>query len=307
MVVNSIGDVTPGPKRKHSVAHRLAAFVLIVLALPVGAACGRDTAEPREAASVLTLGYGMPDEEPIADRVGDLRLPDGPGPHPVAVVIHGGFWRKQYGRDLMDRICVDLARRGWASWNIEYRRVGAGGGWPATFEDVAASVDHVAEVAEEHRLDLSRVVTIGHSAGGHLALWTALRQNIPAGEVGAAPIVRPRLAIGQAAVADLGQAARDAVGGTAVPDLMGGSPDDVPDRYEAGSPFELLPGDSPMLLVHGAGDDIVPLSLSERFVEEAGRRGGAARLTVVHGGHFEHLDPSTEAWSKAVTAIEEVR
>ena len=262
---------------------------------------------PRDASPTLTLGYGEPGADPIADRVGDLRVPPGPGPHPVAVIIHGGFWRAQYGRDLMDTICADLATRGWASWNIEYRRVGAGGGWPATFDDVAAAVDQVARFADEHDLDPTRTVTVGHSAGGHLALWAAFRHNISEGSPGAAPLVRPRLAIGQAAVADLRRAANDAVGGSAVPDLMGGRPDELPDRYATGSPFELLPAGTPLLLVHGARDKIVPLSQSEGFVGEARQQGDDARLVTVKGGHFEHLDPSTEAWAAVLEAIETVR
>ena len=256
---------------------------------------------------MLTLGYGDPGAEPIADRVGDLRLPGGPAPHPIAVVIHGGFWRARYRRDLMDSISADLARRGWASWNIEYRRVGAGGGWPATFDDVAAAVDQVAVLADEHRLDPTRMVTVGHSAGGHLALWAALRHKIPAGAPGAAPLVRPRLAVGQAAVADLRRADREGVGGSAVSNLMGAGPDELPDRYAAGSPFELLPAGAPMVLVHGGRDKIVPLSQSEGFVREARLQGDEARLATVMGGHFEHLDPSTEAWAAALEAIEAVR
>ena len=256
---------------------------------------------------MLTLGYGEPGGEAVADRVGDLRLPRGPGPHPVAVVIHGGFWRAQYRRDLMNGISGDLAGRGWASWNIEYRRVGAGGGWPETFDDVAAAVDEVAVFAEEHRLDPSRTVTVGHSAGGHLALWAALRHKISAGASWAAPLVCPRLAIGQAAVGDLTRAAREGVGGSAVSDLMGGGPEDWPDRYATGSPFELLPAGVPMVLIHGERDKIVPLSQSEGFAQEARLRGDDARWVSVKGGHFEHLDPSTEAWAAAVEALQEVR
>ena len=255
---------------------------------------------------MLTLGYGEPGAEAIADRVGDLRMPDGSGRHPIAVVIHGGLWQEQYRRDQMHDICEDLARRGWASWNIEYRRVGAGGGWPATFQDVAAAIDHVAALADEHPLDLTRVVTVGHSAGGHLALWAALRHNIPAGAPGASPLVRPTLAIGQAPIADLKRGAHEGVGGTAVLDLMGSGTDEFPDRYAAGSPIELLPGGVPMLLVHGAEDHLIPVSLSRAFAEAARSHGDDAALVTVGGGHFEHLDPSTEAWAAAVQAIEAV-
>ncbi|MDQ2827153.1 MAG: alpha/beta hydrolase, partial [Actinomycetota bacterium] len=99
---------------------------------------------------------------------GELFLPGGAGPHPVVVVLHGGFWQAMFGRRLMDKVSADLAGAGWAAWNLEYRRVGMGGGWPATFDDVAAGIDALAGV---RGLDLSRVTTLGHSAGGQLALW----------------------------------------------------------------------------------------------------------------------------------------
>ena len=256
---------------------------------------------------MLTVPYGDPGGAPIADRVGDLRVPEGPGPQPIAVVIHGGLWQAQYTREQMDGICEDLARRGWASWNIEYRRVGAGGGWPATFEDVAAAVDQVATFADEHGLDLTRTVTIGHSAGGHLALWAAVRHNIPAGAPGAEPRVRPRLAIAQAGLGDLKRAAREQIGGSAVPDLMGGSPDEQPGRYAVGSPLELLPAGAPTVLIHGVADHLIPVSHSQGFVDAARRHGDDSELVTVEGGHFEHLDPTTAAWAAAVERIEAVR
>ncbi|NIR35894.1 MAG: alpha/beta hydrolase, partial [Actinobacteria bacterium] len=126
---------------------------------------------------------------PLPDQVADLRLPDGPGPHPVAVVLHGGFWRDVWTRDLMDGIAVDLTRRGWATWNIEYRRVGSGGGFPETLEDVAAAIDHLDGLAGDRSLDVATVVTVGHSAGGHLALWAAARPKLDVGTSGAGPRV----------------------------------------------------------------------------------------------------------------------
>ncbi|HWT24585.1 MAG TPA: alpha/beta hydrolase, partial [Solirubrobacteraceae bacterium] len=109
-------------------------------------------------------------------QVGELFVPGGGGPRPVAVVFHGGFWRAQYGRRLTRAICEDLAGRGWAAWNVEYRRLGrlSGGGWPRTLEDAAAAVDHLADIPRVE-LDLDRVVAIGHSAGGQLAAWVAAR------------------------------------------------------------------------------------------------------------------------------------
>ena len=261
----------------------------------------------RSKAHALTVPYGPTGREAIADRVGDLWLPDGPGPHPVATVIHGGFWRARYDRHLMDDISADLARRGWAAWNIEYRRVGAGGGWPTTFEDVALALDLLAGLAPEHDLDLDRLVTIGHSAGGHLAVWAAFRHRIDRGCPGADPRVRPVLAVGQAAVVDLQRAAADALGAGAVIDLMGGGPDEVPDRYAVASPSELLPVGVPTVLVHAPGDDLVPLSQSEGFAEAAVTQGDDADLVVVPGAHFEHIDPTTEAWTAVARRIEMVR
>src|SRR5699024_620832 len=125
------------------------------------------------------------------------------GPHAVAVVIHGGFWRAYYQRDLMHPICENLAAGGWAVWNIEYRRVGGAGGWPMTFRDVATAIDFLELIAERHRLDLDRLAALGHSAGGHLALWLAARAGLPPHAPGAGPIVRPAGVVSQAGVSDL--------------------------------------------------------------------------------------------------------
>ena len=141
---------------------------------------------------------------PGPDRFGELWRPTSPGPWPVVALLHGGFWRAERTLELMRPLAADLAGRGFAAWNLEYRRVGQpGGGWPGTCEDVAAGLDHLAGLAGRAPLDLDRLVVAGHSAGGHLALWSAARAGLPPGAPGAAPLVVPWLAVSLAGVCDL--------------------------------------------------------------------------------------------------------
>ena len=237
---------------------------------------------------------------------GHLHLPAGPGPHPVAVVLHGGFWRGIWNLRLTEKVSADLAVRGWAAWNVEYRRTGrlGGGGWPNTFLDTAAAVDHVAAMAGEHELDVDRVVTVGHSAGGHLALWAAGRHTLPAGAPGAEPAVPVRLAVGLAPVTDLAQAHALGVGGQAVARLLGGTPDGVPERYQLASPAARLPIGVRQVLVHGTDDAAVPLSLSRGYADAGAAAGDDVELVTVPGeGHMACLDTQSMAWRTAAEAI----
>ena len=224
-------------------------------------------------------------------QVAELSLPDGPGPHPVVVLVHGGCWRQRYDRHLMDALAADLAARGWAAWNIEYRRVGlrAGGGWPETGADVAAAIDHLAEL--DAPLDLARVAAVGHSAGGHLALWAAGREK-----------ARVLLAavVGQAAVSDLEVASEQGVCGGMVEQLVGGMPQQVPDRYRVASPARRLPLRVPALLVHGDRDDTVPVQMSRDFAAAA----GCDLAELAGDGHYEHLEPGSRAWATVVEWLE---
>jgi acetyl esterase/lipase len=224
-------------------------------------------------------------------QVAELSLPDGPGPHPVVVLVHGGCWRQRYDRHLMDALAADLAARGWAAWNIEYRRVGlrAGGGWPETGADVAAAIDHLAEL--DAPLDLARVAAVGHSAGGHLALWAAGREK-----------ARVLLAavVGQAAVSDLEVASAQGVCGGMVEQLVGGMPQQVPDRYRVASPARRLPLRVPALLVHGDRDDTVPVQMSRDFAAAA----GCDLAELAGDGHYEHLEPGSRAWATVVEWLE---
>jgi acetyl esterase/lipase len=180
------------------------------------------------------------------------------------VLIHGGFWRARHDLRLEDLLVADLAGKGWAVWNLEYRRLGwrSRGGWPATFHDVAAGIDRLGKL--DWSLDLARVVAVGHSAGGHLALWAAARRGLPAGAPGAEPSVRLASAVAQAGVLDLREAARLGLSRGAASRPLGRPPGKLPHRYDFASPAERLPLRVPQLLVHGDADDVVPISISRR-------------------------------------------
>ncbi len=238
---------------------------------------------------------------------GDLHLPGGEGPHPVIVLVHGGSWQHRYGRAVMRAIAAALVMRGWAVWNIEYRRVGDGGGWPATFADVAAAIDHLDGLHPS--LDLARVTLIGHSAGGHLALWAAGRTKLPTGAPGAiagrarVPIVR---VVALAGVCDLAGAYRQWHGG-AVRALMGGSPDRLPERYEIADPMRRVPLSVPALLVHGTLDETVSVELSRNYAEAARAAGGEVELVEIDGAagaHRAFIDPRGAAWAPVLPWLE---
>ena len=246
-----------------------------------------------------TFSYG-----PHRSQRADLHLPPGPGPHPVIVLVHGGSWMARYGRIVMRGLAGDLVRRGFAVWNIEYRRVGGGGGWPATFADVAAAIDHLPELHAPLALDA--VTIIGHSAGGQLALWAAGRDQLPEGAPGfiaGVPAVAVARVVAQAGVCDLAGAYRRWRGGAAR-GLMGGSPEELPERYAAGDPMCLLPLSVPVLLVHGTLDETVSIELARSYERAARAAGGAVELVEipgVAGRHRAHIDPRGAAWA-AVTS-----
>ncbi|WP_222196178.1 alpha/beta hydrolase family protein [Modestobacter italicus] len=238
---------------------------------------------------------------PDPDQFLEVTLPDFEGAAPVVVVLHGGFWRARYGIELARPLAADLAARGWAAVAVEYRRVGAGGGWPATLDDVAAALDALPEAPGAGRLDLSDVTVVGHSAGGHLAAWVAARGRLPDGAPGARPRVPVGAVVAQAGVLDLAAAVAADLGDGATVDLLGGTPAEVPDRYAVADPARLLPTGVPVLCVHGAQDTTVPLDQSERFRTAGTAAGDAVEVSVVPGDHMAVIDLAGEAWRRTVT------
>jgi acetyl esterase/lipase len=261
----------------------------------------------------IRLAYG-----PETLQYGDLYLPAGSGPHPTIILIHGGYWRARYGLDLMTSLAEDLAVRGFAAWNIEYRRVGnPGGGWPGTFLDVARATDYLQVIESSYTLDLQRVVPIGHSAGGHLAFWLAARPRIPEGnplsetsinegDAQNGPLI-PRGAISLAGVLDLMMAWRLHLSMDAVVELLGGTPNEVPERYTSASPAALLPLGIPQVLVHGTEDPNVPLEVSLSYAEAAKAAHDDVTLIEMPGiDHFEVINPRSAAWATTVEGLQKL-
>ncbi|MBS1829119.1 MAG: alpha/beta hydrolase [Acidobacteria bacterium] len=246
----------------------------------------------QNAREILTLAPPAYDERIAygadSNQFGDLRLPKGKGSFPVVVVIHGGYWRAAYGLEYAGHMSAALTRQGLATWNIEYRRIGQpGGGYPGTLEDVAKAVDFLAGIAVKKQLDLSRVAVVGHSAGGHLALWVAGRKE---GKVKVGKVVS------LAGVSDLRMLYERKLGNGVALELMGCRPEECPLQYREASPAERLPLAAKVVMVHGDRDDIVPIEMSEAFVK---KMGAGARLVKLEGaGHFDMVDPRTRAWKQ---------
>ncbi len=221
---------------------------------------------------------------PLEDQRIELRTPEGPGPHPTVALLHGGFWRHYWTADTLDLLASDLPSRGLASANVEYRRVGTGGGPDATPSDVAAALRHL---AADDAVDATRLAVVGHSAGGHLALWAAGRAGVPL-----------RLAVSLAGVTDLERARREGLGNGAVDAFLGTN------ANSSLSPMELLPLGVPSLCVHGREDTDVPFAYSERFVDAARAAGDDATLLRGDGAdHFAPIDPSHALWAETLAAL----
>lgn len=303
---DSIGSATSSRHRVLSVQVAVAAIVdwdeyvdrRTLLTLAAGGLMAACAGPPGGTSSDETpRGEGAHDEEAHVRRIeygtdaqqfAELTRPDGPSKG-VVVVIHGGFWQAQYDLSLGRPLAVALAASGWTAYNIEYRRVGNGGGWPTTFDDVSAAIDALAGVDD---LDTSRVITLGHSAGGHLAVLAASRRD---------PVVAVTAAVSQAGVLDLAAASRDDLGGGAVARLL--APESV---VRAADPTALVPVSVPVRCIHGRSDDVVPLSQSTDYVDRATASGGDAELVVVDGDHFTVIDTGSTAWTATLRLLDEL-
>lgn len=244
----------------------------------------------------------LTEEDPLTSRLtygehpaqwADLHRPTGAS-RGVVVVLHGGFWKAAYDASLGRPLADDLAARGWTALNVEYRRVGDGGGWPATFDDVAAAIDLLAD----QDVDTSTVVALGHSAGGHLAAWAAARGRFDRW-AGGVPVTH---VVSQAGVLDLTAAHEQGLGSGAALGLMGVGPDAA--AYDLADPVRQVPLDVPLWAVHAPDDDTVPFAQAVGYVRAATAAGAEATLVEVTGGHFGVIDTASEAWAAIVRVLD---
>jgi acetyl esterase/lipase len=242
------------------------------------------------------IAYG-----PAPSNVAELRVPAGPGPHPVVVLLHGGYYQRRYGADYFVPLAEALTTEGFATWNVEYRRLGEdGGGYPGTFRDVADATNLLARLAPSRKLDLSRVTALGHSAGGQLALWLASQSRYDFAETYAP--VRIARVVALAPVTDLRGIAEANKG--MVREIMGGTPSERPTRYAELSPLELLPLGVPQVVIHGTDDWLLPFAASERYVAAARAAGDDVTLVPIPGmGHLAVADPSSAVWPNLLAAV----
>ncbi|MEU1982138.1 alpha/beta fold hydrolase [Nocardia sp. NPDC019395] len=279
-------------------------IVAVTMVAVGGVSCGGEVAEGpvlQGRADTMKVVYGD-----HVDNYGILHLPEGEGPYPVVVMVHGGGWLEDHDLGYFEPLAASLAESGVAVWNIEYRRVTGEGGWPATLADADDATESLATVVQQAaggRLDLGRVHLAGHSAGGHLAAWIAGRHTLGAGAPGARPRIRPRSATIMAGVFDLALAVRKGHD-EFVEGLLDGAPAEQPARYAVGSPIRHLPVGIPVVAVHGSADTVVDPVQSRNYVRAAQAAGDPARLGLLEGvGHADFGDIDSTAWASARAII----
>lgn len=309
----TIPSVAPALPAVRSLAGALAAALTL--------ATGALAQEPLSWSEFRTLDRVAPDARevwgPGENAFGEMYLPSGRGPHPVVVLVHGGCWRSIAGVDYMSHLARALAEEGWAVWSPEFRRVDQPDAqWPAILVDVGRATDHLRALAQRYPLDLEQVVAMGHSSGGHLALWLAGRERRPSDDAGEGegedalrgpnplPIVG---VVGLAAIADLSDFHLREGGGcgaAAVEQLLDEPPAEWHDRMRLASPSSALPLGVPQLLVTGALDTTVPAAHARQWAESARAAGDSVQMVIpVGAGHFEVVAPWTAPFESAWTDI----
>ncbi len=287
----------------------------IALALAVGGPALAADAPLLSFKDILALPHGMATAKipygPGPQQFGELWIPSTRGPYPLLVMIHGGCWRADLpGLELQTPLSEALASRGWAVWNLEYRRLGHdGSGYPGSFQDVGNGIDAIKTFAAARRIDLGRVVFMGHSAGGHMAAWAAGRAKLPP----SSPLytrspLRPSAVVTLAGINDLEGYRKngpDACGGPDTIDRLTGWGARGPAAYLDTSPLALLPLDQGQMVVSGARDPIVPAAFGEAYGSAAMKAGDPVQVMTIQGaGHFELIDPKSEAWRSLYPVID---
>jgi acetyl esterase/lipase len=288
---------------------------MVGLALALGASMA--VAEPASLDQYMKQARHAPDAAihygPAPSQVAELFLPPktkaGRGPHPVVVLLHGGCFLKQYeGFPQTSAMAADLAGRGYAVWNVEYRKLGeAGAGYPGTFQDVATGIDALRAEAPKYGLDLKRVIAMGHSAGGHLALWAASRGKLPAASpLRTADPLKIGAVISLAGIGDLdkqGDVFGLPCGGDTIHKLIDFEHRKQP--YADTSPAELLPAGARVVMVHGVFDPVMPPYTGRDYVLRVRKAGDKADVVVIqNAAHFDLVIPTTHAWAEVVGVLD---
>ena len=265
--------------------------------------------------SVQSLQFGEPSTVEQYGRnnqqFGQLWLPAGmAGSIPLVVFIHGGCWLSDYDITHTQALSTALSGQGYAVWSIEYRRVGnPGGGWPGTFQDIANAVDHVRGLAERYSLDLNRIALMGHSAGGHLALWAASRKGFSNDNpFYSSDPLGVKAVISLAGIPDVVQYSQ---GGSScnspVEQLFGGSHTKYPHRYSAGTPLDIVSLGVELVMLQGKADNIVPLTQARSYIQSLRNPDPDFQLQLLaEAGHFDLIHPGAPAWQHVLTALKRV-
>lgn len=299
-------------KWRRLVASLLVSLLIAVAVEPSAAAEREARGAPLTWNALQKLPLPSPGERiaygPAPQQFGELRVPKGAGPFPVVVVIHGGCWLADFDYRYITRLADALTRAGYATWAPEFRRIGdAGGGWPNTFLDVARATDHLRALASAHALDLARVIALGHSSGGHLALWLAARRKLPPDSALSLPDPLPLAGVvGLAAITDLATyriGPKDSCHAS-VDRLLEGTPATRPQRYAQTSPRALLPLSMPQYFLQGAEDRIVGPESVRAYADAARAAGERANLSeIADAGHFDLVVPEGASWANLQTAL----